>query len=290
MLITLATDIVNLMPLQIANNSSQLKNTALKIRRHVIEMITQAGSGHPGGSLGLADIMTSLYFAVLKHRPDQPDWPERDYFLLSNGHVCPVWYATLAEAGYFQSADLLSLRQFGSALQGHPERNSIPGVENTSGLLGQGLSLGCGIAEACRLDDKNNHIFVQTSDAEHQEGQTWEAYRYAGQRKLCNLTVLIDRNGMQIDGLTKDIAPLEPLAEKITSFAWQTVEIDGHNFDQINWALNGARTCHQPTAIICKTILGKGVSFMENNPDWHGRAPSPAQAQQALLELNQNST
>ena len=266
---------------------SELAFIAQKIRRHVIEMIAGAGSGHPGGSLGLADVMTGLYFAVLKQRPHQPDWPERDYFLLSNGHVCPVWYATLAQAGYFPLEELGSLRQFGSRLQGHPHQGSLPGVENTSGLLGQGLSLGCGLTTAFKLDHKSNHIFVQTSDAEHQEGQIWEAYRYAGAHHLTHLTVLIDRNDIQIDGTTQEIAPLEPLAEKITSCNWQVVEIDGHNFDQISWALNGARTCHLPTAIICHTTAGKDVSFMENNPDWHGRAPNQAEAKQALDELNQ---
>jgi transketolase len=263
-----------------------LQDKANKIRRQVIEMIAQAGTGHPGGSLGQADILTALYFDVLNHRPRQPDWAERDRFILSSGHTCPAWYATLAEAGYFDVSDLKTLRQFGSRLQGHPHPHLLPGVEHVSGLLGQGISLGCGLAEASKLDKNSSQIFVLTSDGEHQEGQTWEAYRYGGARNLTNLTIIVDRNNIQIDGKTQEIAPIEPLAEKITSFNWQVLEIDGHDFGELTWALNGARTCHKPTAVICQTTAGKGVSFMENSPNWHGRAPSKAEAKKALQELD----
>jgi transketolase len=274
------------MPSESAKKELNLQKIAKNVRLHVIEMITQAGTGHPGGSLGQADILTTLYFDVLKHRPRQPDWAERDRFILSSGHTCPAWYATLAEAGYFDISELKTLRQFGSRLQGHPHPQLLPGVEHVSGLLGQGISLGCGLAEALKLDSKPGQVFVLTSDGEHQEGQTWEAYRYGGAKNLTNLTVIVDRNNIQIDGKTQDIAPIEPLAEKIASFNWQVLEIDGHDFGELAWALNGARTCHKPTAVICQTTAGKGVSFMENNPDWHGRAPSKEEAKKALQELD----
>ncbi len=264
----------------------ELSAFAKKLRIDIIKMLVEAGSGHPGGALGMSDVFAVLYSKILKHNPLQPDWPERDRLILSNGHICPVLYASLAETGYFPIDDLAQLRKLGSGLQGHPHRGSLPGVENTSGPLGQGLSLACGLAAGLRLQGNPARIYCVMSDGEHQEGQTWEAYQFGAKEHLANLTVLLDRNGIQIDGRTEDIMALDPLAEKIRSFNWNVIEIDGHNFPAIEQAIESAQaTTTGPTAVVCKTTPGKGVSFMENKFEWHGKAPNHEQAHEALKEL-----
>ncbi len=265
---------------------TELNQKALTIRRSIITMLETAGSGHSAGSLGMTDVFTALYFAVAKHDPQNPSWEGRDRILLSNGHICPVWYATLAEAGYFPKEELSTLRKLGSGLQGHPHLGSLPGVENTSGPLGQGFSQACGLAYGLRLDQKNNRVYCLLSDGEQEEGQTWEAYLFAGKNRLSNLTILIDRNNIQIDGYTEDIMPLEPLRAKIENFGWHVLEVDGHNIQAIIDTIHTAHSIHEkPTAIICHTIPGKGVDFMENLPAWHGKPPNHEQAQAALEQL-----
>ncbi|MBP9820327.1 transketolase [Candidatus Woesebacteria bacterium] len=265
---------------------ADLNQVALRVRRLIIRMLLKAGSGHSAGPLGMADVFTALYFAVLQHRPNQPQWDGRDRVILSNGHICPVLYATLAEAGYFPKKEVLTLRAFESRLQGHPHLGSLPGVENTSGPLGQGLSQAAGLALGLRIDNKKNRVYCLLSDGEHQEGQTWEAYMFAAANRLTNLTVLIDRNNIQIDGYTEDIMPLHPLEKKIESFGWQVFEVDGHNIQAVIDTVHQAHAIQeQPTAIICNTIPGKGVSFMENNYVWHGKPPHSDEAKRALREL-----
>jgi transketolase len=269
-----------------AQSLADLAQTAISIRKSIVEMLMKAGSGHSAGPLGMADVFTALYFNVLKHDPRQPDWEERDRVILSNGHICPVLYATLAEAGYFSKEELATLRQINSRLQGHPHFGSLPGVENTSGPLGQGLSQAAGLATAFKMDGKRNRVFCLLSDGEHQEGQTWEAYLFAGAKRLNNLTALIDRNNIQIDGYTEDIMPLQPFKTKLEAFRWNVLDIDGHNIEAIIDALNQAKsTQEQPTAIICNTIPGKGVEFMENDYEWHGKPPSGVEGAKALREL-----
>ncbi len=263
-----------------------LEKTAQKIRIKVVEMITQAGSGHPAGSLGMADIFTTLYFSILRHDPLKPKWNERDYLILSNGHICPVLYASLSKAGYFPESELTSLRQTGSPLQGHPVLGSAPGVENTSGPLGQGLSQACGLALALKMDKKSNHIYCLLSDGEQQEGQTWEAYQLTNKYQLDNLTAIVDRNHIQIEGSTEEIMPLDDLKSKLKSFGWKTYQIDGHDFTQIIKIFKKAKNDQQPSIIIANTTPGKGVSFMENKNEWHGKAPNAKQAQQAIEELS----
>ncbi len=249
-------------------------------------MLLKAGSGHSAGPLGMADVFTALYFAVLKHRPNQPDWEGRDRVILSNGHICPVLYATLAEAGYIPKKEVMTLRQFGSRLQGHPQLGSPPGVENTSGPLGQGLSQAAGLALGLRMDSKPNRVYCLLSDAEQQEGQTWESYMFAAKNRLTNLTALIDRNNIQIGGHTEDVMPIHSLQAKIESFGWKVLEVDGHNIEAVIDVLHQAHAIHdQPTAIICNTIPGKGVSFMENNYNWHGKPPKGQEAEEALRQL-----
>lgn len=266
-----------------------LPTISRSIRRQIIEMIHQAGSGHPGGSLGIVEILVSLYFSELKHQPLQPHWPERDYVLFSAGHLCPAWYATLAEAGYFPKEELLSLRKFGSRLPGHPEfspRHHLPGIENSSGPLGQGLSQACGLIQALKLDGKTNRVYCLLSDGEQAEGQTMEALLYAGAHRLSQLTALIDINGTQLSGTTQQILPQGNLARRIRLFGWQVLEVGGHNFDELLPALRRAQaTTQKPTAILCHTTLGKGVDFMENDYRWHGRGLTEQEKQQALAQL-----
>jgi transketolase len=263
-----------------------LKTKAQSIRESIITMLATAGSGHAGGALGMADVFATLYFDVLQHQPQTPESPERDRLLLSNGHICPVLYATLAEAGYFPKDELATLRRLNSRLQGHPHLGSLPGVENTGGPLGQGISQACGVALGFKLDKKPNHVYCVMSDGEHNEGQTWEAYLFGHKYRLNNLTLLIDRNHIQIDGRTEDIMPLEPFAAKIAAFGWQVLEIDGHDVTAIRQAcLTAKATLDLPTAIICHTVPGKGVDFMENKYEWHGKAPTPDEAAQALSQL-----
>lgn len=267
-------------------NQEHLTKTATAIRELIIKSLLNAGSGHTAGSLGMSDVFTALYFAIIKHRPTEPDWPDRDRVILSNGHICPAWYATLATAGYFDQNLLDTLREFSSPLQGHPHRGSLPGIENTSGPLGQGISLAAGLASAFKLDGKKQRVYVLTSDGEQQEGQTWEAYWYAGVNRLSNLTVLIDRNNIQIDGHTEDVMPLQPFKSKLESFRFNVLSIDGHNFEAIiNACHQAAATQEQPTAIICHTTPGKGVEFMENLPEWHGKPPDAGETIEALHQL-----
>lgn len=269
----------------------RLKKIAVKLRIQVIEMLAAAGSGHPASALGLADIFATLYFHLLKHDPNNPQSPDRDYFLVSNGHICPIWYAALAESGYFDSAELTSLRQINSRLQGHPHLGSIPGVENTSGSLGQGLSQACGLALALKMDQRLNRVFCLISDAEPEEGQTLEALMLARKYQLDNLILLIDRNFIQIEGNTGDIMPLEPYRQRLLTFGWHVFEIDGHNPQAFVEAVNQAQTIkNTPVAIICRTTPGKGVSFMENNYQWHGQLPTPEEAARAIAELKTRLT
>ena len=264
----------------------ELKEIAKKLRRHVITMTATAGSGHPGGSLSAADIITALYFKVLRHKPENPQWSDRDRFILSKGHAAPILYAALAETGYFPVAELATLRKLDSRLQGHADSKFTPGVEMSAGSLGMGLSFSIGIALAARLDAKTYRTYVLLSDGECEEGQTWEAALSAAHFKLDNLTAIVDYNSMQLSGWTRDIMNLEPFARKWQSFGWHTTDIDGHDFDQILFACQGAeRIKGKPTVIVAHTIKGKGVSFMENNVAFHGKAPTWEEAERALKEL-----
>jgi transketolase len=264
----------------------ELEKMAKQLRRHVITMIATAGSGHPGGSLSAADIVTALYFKVMRHDPKNPRWPDRDRFILSKGHAAPILYAALAECGYFPVEELSTLRKLGSRLQGHTDRTLTPGVEMSAGSLGQGLSFGIGIALAGRLDKRDYHVYVLLGDGECEEGQIWEAAMSAPHFRIDNLTAIVDHNGIQLDGRCCDIMGLESLADKWRAFNWHVIEIDGHDMSQIVQALKEARKIKQkPTVIIAHTVKGKGVSFMENNVDFHGKAPTAQEAEIALKEL-----
>jgi transketolase len=264
----------------------ELEKMARQLRRHVITMTATAGSGHPGGSLSAADIVTALYFKVMRHDPKNPQWPDRDRFILSKGHAAPILYAALAECGYFPVEELSTLRKLGSRLQGHTDRTLTPGVEMSAGSLGQGLSFGIGVALAARLDKRDYHVYVLLGDGECEEGQIWEAAMSAPHFQMDNLTAIIDHNGLQLDGRCCDIMGLESLADKWRAFNWHVIEIDGHDMSQIVQALKEARKIKQkPTVIIAHTVKGKGVSFMENNVDFHGKAPTPQEAEIALKEL-----
>ncbi len=259
---------------------------AKTLRRHIITMTAKAGSGHPGGSLSSVEIITALYFNVMRHNPRNPNWPDRDRFVLSKGHAAPLLYAALAEAGYLPIEELETLREYGSRLQGHTDRTKTPGVEMSAGALGQGLSFAIGISLAARLDSKDYRVYVLLGDGECDEGQVWEAAMACAHFKLDNLTAIVDRNRQQIDGWTKDVMNTEPLEEKWHSFGWQTIKVDGHNLSQILNALDEAKQIKgKPTIIIAYTTKGKGVSFMENNPDFHGNAPTAREAEKALEEL-----
>ncbi|MCQ9208938.1 MAG: transketolase [Omnitrophica bacterium] len=263
----------------------RLEEKAKKIRRLIVKMLAKAGSGHPGGSLSSADLICCLYFSVMQHKPKERSWPERDRFHMSKGHCCPLWYAVLAESGYFPEGELWTLRNLGSTLQGHPDWRT-PGVEVASGSLGQGLSVSIGMSLAGRLDKLSYRVYCLLGDGEIQEGQVWEAAMAAAHYGCDNLCAILDHNGYQIDGKVKDIMNVEPLVEKWQSFGWQTISIDGHNTAEILTAFDQAKTVKgKPTIIIAKTIKGKGVSFMENVVDFHGRAPSEEEAKQALKEL-----
>ncbi len=264
-----------------------LELKANRIREDIITMLEHAGSGHSAGPLGLADIFTALYFDVLKHDPKQPDWDERDILLLSNGHCVPVRYATMAEAGYFERKELMTLRQFGSRLQGHPERLKIPGMETTSGPLGSGLSQACGMALALRMD-KSTHrmVYVVMGDGELNEGNVWEAAMLASKYHLNNITAIIDRNNIQIDGPTETVMPLEDLRDKWEAFGWHVIEIDGNNVEAVIDACAMAKAVvEKPVMIIAHTIPGKGVDFMEYDFHWHGAPPNHEEAVKALKEL-----
>lgn len=272
-----------------SNKIRLLGEQANRIRRSIIEMLVVAGSGHTAGPLGMADIFSYLYFHALRHDAHKPDWPERDRLVLSNGHICPVYYATLAHAGYFPVSELLMLRKFGSRLQGHPHREFLSFVETSSGPLGSGLSQAVGMGLADRMDKgsaSERSIYCLMSDGELDEGNTWEAVMLAGKEKLASLTAIIDRNNIQIDGRTEDIMPLEPLAKKFEAFNWHVQEIDGHNFEKIHEAVGRAKAIFdRPSVIIAKTIPGKGVSFIEGKYEWHGKPPSKTEGEKALKEL-----
>jgi transketolase len=259
---------------------------AKRLRHHVITMTATAGSGHPGGSLSAADIITALYFKVLRHNPNNPQWQDRDRFILSKGHAAPILYAALAESGYFPVEELATLRKLDSRLQGHTDRNLTPGVEMSAGSLGMGLSFGIGIALAAKLDHSDYRTYILLSDGECDEGQTWEAALSAAHFKLDNLTAIVDCNKIQLSGWTGDIMNLEPFTQKWQAFGWHTIDIDGHDFSQILAAFQEAeRIKNKPPVIIAHTIKGKGVSFMENNPTFHGKAPTLEEAKRALKEL-----
>lgn len=263
-----------------------LEEMANTIRQDCIGMVVNAGSGHVGGPLGMADIFTALYFHILHHDPKNPDWPERDRLILSNGHICPVRYAAMARAGYFPVEELKTLRKLGTRLQGHPHRMALPGVETTSGPLGSGLSQAVGMAIAAKMDSKKFNIYCLMSDGEHDAGQTWEAALLAGKLKLDNLTALIDRNNIQIDGMTEDIMPLESLKHKYEAFNWHVLEINGHNFEEIVNAYETAQAIYEkPVVIIAHNIPGKGVDFMEFSYPWHSKAFKPEEVKESLNQL-----
>ena len=265
---------------------SEISEVANALREDVITMLLEAGSGHAAGALGSADIFAALYFHILKLDPKNPNWNERDTFIISNGHECPVWYAALANRGFFNKSELWKLRKINSRAQGHPVINCLPGVENTSGSLAQGFSQACGVALASKIDGHPFRTYVLTGDGELEEGQTWESAMFASNKNLCNLTWIIDRNNIQIDGHTEEVMPLENLRSKLESFNWFVIEIDGHNIEEIINACNMAKTITQrPTAIIAHTIPGKGVKFMEYKVEWHGKPPNKDQALEALKEL-----
>lgn len=266
-----------------------LETKANLIRRHVIKMTFTAQSGHPGGSLSYTDVITALFFKVMNHRPNDPQWEDRDKFVLSKGHAAPAYYAALAESGYFPVEDLLSIRKLGSHLQGHPCRVKTPGVEMSTGSLGQGLSVANGMALAAKLDRKQTRIFCLMGDGELQEGQNWEAAMLASHYKIDNLTAFIDRNKMQIDGPTEQVMSLEPLADKWKAFGWNVLEINGHDMRQILEACEKAKqTTGKPSVIIANTTKGKGVSFMEGAVAFHGKAPNQDEYRIALKELGEN--
>jgi transketolase len=268
----------------------ELKQMAAVIRTDIIEMICTAQAGHPGGSLSATDIVTALYFRVMNIDPKKPHWPDRDRFILSKGHACPVWYAALAERGYFDKKHLATLRRMDSILQGHPDMNKTPGIDMTAGSLGHGLSAGLGMALSARLRKKNYHVWVVIGDGESQEGSIWEAAMAAPKWKTDNLVAILDRNHLQNDACVEDIMPIEPVADKWKAFGWHVVAIDGHCMEDIVKALEDARAYEKgPTMIIAETIKGKGVSYMENVAEWHGKAPCLEEADKALEEIRRCS-
>ncbi|MGB9791819.1 MAG: transketolase [Thermacetogeniaceae bacterium] len=264
----------------------ELENKARVIRTEIIRMLAEAGSGHPGGSLSAVEIVTALYFHVMRVRPEEPEWPDRDRFVLSKGHAAPLLYAALAEKGYFPKDELLTLRKLGSRLQGHPAYGKLPGVEASTGSLGQGLSIGLGIALAGKIDRRGYRVYVLLGDGESEEGQIWEAAMAAAHYRADNLTAILDYNGLQIDGPIADVLSPLPFPEKWRSFGWAVREVDGHDFGELLDAFEWAKgVVGRPSIIIAKTVKGKGVSFMENAVDWHGKAPSKEQAEQAIAEI-----
>ena len=266
--------------------TEELELKANEARELLIEMLVEAGSGHTAGPLGMADIFTALYFHVLNHDPKNPEMPERDRLILSNGHITPIRYVVMAMAGYFPVEELKTLRKFGTRLQGHPERERLPGVETTSGPLGSGLGQACGVAYASRMDGKKFQTCCIMSDGEHDSGATWESVMFAGKNKLSNLTGIIDRNNIQIDGMTEDIMPLENLRAKYEAFNWHVLECDGHNIEQFVDMINEAKAIHEkPTVIIAHTIPGKGIKEIEFDYRWHGKPPMAEEAKKFLDEL-----
>lgn len=264
---------------------ARLEKTAQQIRTDALEMIAAAKSGHPGGSLSAADMITALYFHVMRIDSERPDWPDRDRFILSKGHACPAWYAALARRGYFDPAQLCTLRQYHSILQGHPDMRKTPGVDMSSGSLGNGISAAVGMALSARKNCQDYMTYVMLGDGELQEGMVWEAAMAAGHFDLKNLVAIVDCNGVQINGWVNDIMTVEPLADKWRAFGWKTVETDGHDMRSILNALHTAGTMRHPTVILMRTVKGKGVSFMEDESIWHGKAPDEEQLVRALCEI-----
>ncbi len=285
------------MPLPESNNSlsttevkslslKEMEAIAKKLRRHIITMTGKVGSGHPGGSLSAVEIVTALYFGLLQHKPSDPQWADRDRFILSKGHAAPLLYATLAECGYLRIDELITLRQLDSRLQGHTDRTVTPGVEMSAGALGQGLSFAIGVALAGRLNSQKHRVYVLLGDGECDEGQVWEGAMAAAHFKVDNLVAIVDNNGLQIDGWNRDVMNLDPFNKKWQAFGWHVIEVDGHNLAQLIDAFNRAKLVkRQPTVVIAHTTKGKGVSFMENNPDFHGKAPTAVEVERALEEL-----
>ncbi len=265
----------------------QLKKNANTIRMDIIEQVHSAKSGHPGGSLSIADIMAYLYFVEMNVDPKNPDWDERDRFVLSKGHTCPALYSALARRGFFDPAILPTFRQIGSILQGHPDMKHIPGVDMSSGSLGQGISAACGMALAAKKTDASYRVYTVLGDGEIEEGQVWEALMFAAHYKLDNLCVIVDSNGLQIDGPVAEVMSSAPIAEKAKAFGFHAIEMDGHDFEAIEAAFDEAKNQNKPTVIVAKTVKGKGVSFMENQVGWHGTAPNDEQYEIAMNELKE---
>lgn len=264
----------------------KLEAYAQLIRETSIKMLVASGSGHTAGPLGMADIFAALYFHILNHNPKNPEWDKRDRLVLSNGHICPAMYAAMAHAGYFTVEECLTLRKFGSRLQGHPERSRLPGIENTSGALGEGLSQAAGMVYAFHMDGKKQRIYCIMSDGEQEEGSTWEAAMFIGKNKLSNLTAILDRNNIQISGKTEDVMPLDPLADKYRAFNWNVIEADGNNISEFIQAVDDARNISdKPTIIIAHTIPGKGVQEIENDYRWHGKVPTAEEGERFLKEI-----
>ncbi|MFA6909173.1 MAG: transketolase [Patescibacteria group bacterium] len=269
---------------------SALNTISANIREDIISMLLAAGSGHSAGPLGMADVFTALYFCVLNHAPHKPRWDNRDRLVLSCGHLAPLLYATLARAGYFPKKELKTLRKLGSLLQGHPH-NTLPGVETSTGPLGQGISVAVGMSLGAALLKRSYQVYCVMSDAEQQEGQTWEAVMFAGKNRCANLTAIIDRNNIQIDGYVENVMPLEPLRKKYEAFNWHVIEVDGHNIRQVIDACNTAKAISEkPVLILCHTIPGKGVDFMEFSPAWHGKTPTAEEARRAHRDLHRLRT
>jgi len=267
-------------------STKQLKLMANDMRQDVVRMLLPAESGHTAGPLGMADVFSILFFHEMKYNAAQPKWEGRDRFVLSNGHICPILYSAMARAGFFPLEELMTLRKMGSRLQGHPSMQKLPGIENSSGPLGEGLAIACGMALSGKMDKSGWRVYCATSDGEHQEGSTWEAVMLAAKYKLDNLVAVCDRNFIQIDGNTEDVMPLSDMAEKYRAFGWHAIEVDGHDYAALMSALDEARaTKGKPTMIIAKTVPGKGVSFAENSYKWHGVAPKSEEAAKALVEL-----
>lgn len=269
------------------NKLKELEEKANEIRQDLIRSLVEAGSGHSAGSLGMADVFTALYFHILNHDPKNPHWEDRDRLILSNGHICPIQYAAMAHAGYFPKKELMTLRKLGARLQGHPHRSSLPGIEATSGPLGSGLSQAAGMALAALMDGKKWRVYCLLSDGEHDAGNTWEGAMFVGKNKLHNLTAIMDRNNIQIDGYTEDVMPLEPLREKYEAFNWHVMDVDGHNIREIVDACREAEAItDKPVMILAHTIPGKGVSYMEGEFEWHGKPPQKGEeADRALKDL-----
>ena len=266
-------------------DKKKLSLIALNIRKNAVAEVHAAKSGHPGGSLGIADILAYLYFEEMHVDPDNPQWDDRDRFVLSKGHACPAYYAALAEKGYFDKELLITFRKPDSILQGHPDMKHIPGVDMSTGSLGQGISAACGMALSGKIRNKSYRVYAIVGDGESEEGQVWEAAMMAAHYKLSNLCVFVDSNGLQIDGPVSEVMNPQPLDDKFKAFGWNVCVIDGHNFDQIAQACKNARNSDKPTAVICKTVKGKGVSFMENAVAWHGTAPNDEQYETAISDL-----